>query len=431
MGEKKGYKFGLRKKLVLFITSLAIITYTTSAVFLYFLFPRIEEMLPFGEAVFTFLTLAMGIFWSGVLAFFAAGFIIKPLQKLEKTALMAANGDIGQDAELSKSDDEIRSLGIAFNHMLFNLRDMVQKIDENFKETNEKVIAMSSESSAAAKQADSIARTISEISQGADSSAVSIQSTAESMEDVLRIAQEVQDTAKASQNVSGEMVQDLMESKKVIHSLISGIEKLAQDNEESLQTVKRLEQNAVKVEQIIQLVGDIAAQTNLLALNASIEAARAGDHGKGFAVVAEEVRKLADESAKAVQGISELIQNIQEEVRNVVTQISYQVETANNEVKKGTKTNEVIEEMAKVVNEMAASVSAISGLVDSQMEGIQHTSTQSQEVAAIAEETSAGAQEVSAATQHQTAVIGNVEKLAIELKEQAEKLNSTITKFKL
>lgn len=431
MGEKKGYKFGLRKKLVLFITSLAIITYTTSAVFLYFLFPSIEEMLPFGEAVFTFLTLAMGVFWSGVLAFFAAGFIIKPLQKLEKTALMAANGDIGQDAELSKSDDEIRSLGIAFNHMLFNLRDMVQKIDENFKETNEKVIAMSSESSAAAEQADSIARTISEISQGADSSAVSIQSTAESMEDVLRIAQEVQDTAKASQNVSGEMVQDLMESKKVIHSLISGIEKLAQDNEESLQTVKRLEQNAVKVEQIIQLVGDIAAQTNLLALNASIEAARAGDHGKGFAVVAEEVRKLADESAKAVQGISELIQNIQEEVRNVVTQISYQVETANNEVKKGTKTNEVIEEMAKVVNEMAASVSAISGLVDSQMEGIQHTSTQSQEVAAIAEETSAGAQEVSAATQHQTAVIGNVEKLAIELKEQAEKLNSTITKFKL
>ncbi|MBG9557882.1 methyl-accepting chemotaxis protein [Cytobacillus firmus] len=431
MGEKKGYKFDLRKKLVLFITSLAIITYTTSAVFLYFLFPSIEEVLPFGEAVFTILTLGMGIFWSGVLAFFAAGFIIKPLQKLEKTALMAANGDIGQDAELSKSDDEIRSLGIAFNHMLFNLRDMVQKIDENFKETNEKVIAMSSESSAAAEQADSIARTISEISQGADSSAVSIQSTAESMEDVLRIAQEVQDTAKASQNVSGEMVQDLMESKKVIHSLISGIEKLAQDNEESLQTVKRLEQNAVKVEQIIQLVGDIAAQTNLLALNASIEAARAGDHGKGFAVVAEEVRKLADESAKAVQGISELIQNIQEEVRNVVTQISYQVETANNEVKKGTKTNEVIEEMAKVVNEMAASVSAISGLVDSQMEGIQHTSTQSQEVAAIAEETSAGAQEVSAATQHQTAVIGNVEKLAIELKEQAEKLNSTITKFKL
>jgi methyl-accepting chemotaxis protein len=308
---------------------------------------------------------------------------------------------------------------------------MVQKIDENFKETNDKVIAISTESSIASEQADSIARTISEISLGADNSAVSIQSTAESMEDVIRIAEEVQDKARASETVSGEMVQDLMESKKVIHSLISGIEKLAQDNEKSLQTVKRLEENAVKVEQIIQLVGDIAAQTNLLALNASIEAARAGDHGRGFAVVAEEVRKLADESAQAVQGISELIKNIQEEVRNVVKQISLQVETANNEVKKGTQTNEVIEEMTKTVNDMAASVSAISGLVENQMEGIQHTSTQSQEVAAIAEETSAGAQEVAAATQQQTSVIANVEKLAFELKEQAEKLNDTITKFKL
>lgn len=431
MGEKKGYKFGLRKKLVLFIALLAAITYTTSAIFLYVLFPIIEESLPFGEMVFTSLTLIMGAVWSGILAFFAAGFIIKPLQKLEKTALMAANGDIREDVELSKSDDEIRSLGIAFNNMLDSLRDMVQKIDENFKETNDKVIAISTESSIAAEQADSIARTINEISLGADHSAVSIQSNAESMEDVIRIAEEVQDKARASESVSGEMVQDLMESKKVIHSLISGIERLAQDNKESLQTVKRLEENAVKVEQIIQLVGDIAAQTNLLALNASIEAARAGDHGKGFAVVAEEVRKLADESAKAVQGISELIKNIQEEVRNVVKQISHQVETANNEVKKGTQTNEVIEEMAKTVNEMAASVSAITGLVDNQMECIQHTSTQSQEVAAIAEETSAGAQEVATATQQQTAVIENVEKLAIELKDQAEKLKCTITKFKL
>ena len=56
-------------------------------------------------------------------------------------------------------------------------------------------------------------------------------------------------------------------------------------------------------------------EPNLLALNASIEAARAGEHGKGFAVVAEEVRLLADESARAVRGISVLIQNIQQGVK--------------------------------------------------------------------------------------------------------------------
>ena len=103
------------------------------------------------------------------------------------------------------------------------------------------------------------------------------------------------------------MIRGLAQTTEVIQSLVNGIQKVASGSEAALGNVNQLEVNAGKVENIIQLVGDIAAQTNLLALNASIEAARAGEHGKGFAVVAEEVRKLADESGKAVQGISELI----------------------------------------------------------------------------------------------------------------------------
>lgn len=431
MGEKRRYKFGLRKKLVLFISVLAIITYSTSAFFIYFLYSFIKDIIPIKEVPFTIITLSLGIIWSGILAFFAAGFIIKPLQKLENMALKAAQGNIKDDVELAKTDDEIRSLGVAFNEMLSNLRGMVHQIDDNFRETNDKVIAISKESTFAAEQAEAISRTINEISIGADNSAISIQSTAESIEDVIQIANEVQQKAKASELVSREMVQDLHDSKEIIHSLVTGIERLASDNQKSLQTVKQLEENAAKVEQIIQLVGDIAAQTNLLALNASIEAARAGEHGKGFAVVAEEVRKLADESANAVQGISELIANIQEEVRNVVTQITKQVETANHEAKKGTETNEVIEEMTKTVNEMALSVATITELVNRQMKSIQATSSQSEEVAAIAEETSAGAQEVATSTEQQTKVMENVENLASELKEQAEKLKNTITRFQL
>ncbi|MFO1444291.1 HAMP domain-containing protein [Bacillus sp. Bva_UNVM-123] len=431
MEEKRRYKFGLRKKLVLFISVLAIITYSTSAFFIYFLYSFIKDIIPIKEVPFTIITLSLGIIWSGILAFFAAGFIIKPLQKLENMALKAAQGNIKDDVELAKTDDEIRSLGVAFNEMLSNLRGMVHQIDDNFRETNDKVIAISKESTFAAEQAEAISRTINEISIGADNSAISIQSTAESIEDVIQIANEVQQKAKASELVSREMVQDLHDSKEIIHSLVTGIERLASDNQKSLQTVKQLEENAAKVEQIIQLVGDIAAQTNLLALNASIEAARAGEHGKGFAVVAEEVRKLADESANAVQGISELIANIQEEVRNVVTQITKQVETANHEAKKGTETNEVIEEMTKTVNEMALSVATITELVNRQMKSIQATSSQSEEVAAIAEETSAGAQEVATSTEQQTKVMENVENLASELKEQAEKLKNTITRFQL
>ncbi|WP_423408482.1 methyl-accepting chemotaxis protein [Heyndrickxia sp. MSNUG] len=431
MAAKKSYKFGLRKKMVWLTTVLAIITYSTSAFFIYFLYPYIQKFTEINSIAYTASVLGMGIFWSGVLAYVAAGLIIKPLQKLEQSAMKAAAGEISVDAELSKSDDEIRSLGLAFNNMLANLREMVSQIDTNFKETNEKVIVISGQSAAASEQASLISTTIKEIAAGADSSALSTQTTAESVDQVIRIAEEVQEKARASEMISIEMVKDLQESKNAIHSLISGIERLANDNRESLGTVKRLEENAVKVEQIIQLVGDIAAQTNLLALNASIEAARAGEHGKGFAVVAEEVRKLADQSADAVQGISELIQNIQSEVQNVVGQISRQVETANGEAKKGERTNLVIDEMTGTINEMAEVIHTITGLVETQMETIQHTSTQSQEMAAIAEETSAGALSVASAAEQQAEVIENVETLAVELKNQAEKLKGTITKFSL
>ncbi|MGR3766142.1 methyl-accepting chemotaxis protein [Rossellomorea sp. NS-SX7] len=429
MGKERKYKSGLRKKLVFFITILALVTYSTSAFFIYFIKPTFAPDM--NEFLFTSVTLGMGVFWSAVLAFFAAGFIVKPLQRLEQAALKAAEGDIAVEVEVPKSDDEIRALGLAFNRMLHNLRDMVSSIEENFAKTNSNVVDLSKASEMASQQADAISRTISEISAGAESSAMSIQTTAESVEDVIQIAQEVQNHSKSSEQLSKNMVTELQGSKEVIHSLVEGITTLAQGNEDSLVVVRRLEDNAKKVEQIIQLVGDIANQTNLLALNASIEAARAGEHGKGFAVVAEEVRKLADESGKAVQGISDLIKNIQTEVGNVVGQITNQVTTANKEAEKGAETNEVIETMTNTIHEVADSVQKISGLVDRQMESIRLTSQQSQEVAAIAEETSAGAEEVSESTREQAAVMENVEELALNLKKQAESLKGTITRFHL
>lgn len=430
MGEKKThYKFGLRKQIVLFITALALITYTTSALCIYLIYPLFFK--EWNETAFAFGTLLLGIIWSSVLGFFAAGLIVNPLQRLEKVALKAAVGDIREDVDVAKTDDEIRALGKAFNLMLSNLREMVNTIDENFTETNERVIHISSKSSHAAEQAETIYRTIEEISKGADSSAASIQNTAESVEDVIQIAQDVQRKANSSAETSHVMVTELENSKDVINSLVSGIQLLAEENRESLQAVKSLEENAKKVERIIQLVGDIAGQTNLLALNASIEAARAGEHGRGFAVVAEEVRKLADESANAVMGISDLIQTIQSDVQGVVQQISDQVTSANKEAEKGVETNTAIEEVTKAVHHVANDVQEITNLVSRQMDSIHETSHQSQEVAAIAEETSAGAEEVTSAIQEQTQVIEQVDQLVHELKDQADKLKQTIVRFQV
>lgn len=425
--EKRKYKFGLQKKLVIFTIMLALITYSTSALFLYVVYPYVENYI--SQQAFTILTLLMGIIWSGILAYAAASMIIKPLQQLEHAVVQAGEGDIESDVNVKEVDDEINSLGRAFNVMLGNLREMIHHIDDNFNKTNENVIAISQKSKRAAEDSESASHTMGEISAGAESSATAIQVTAESVEDISGLALEVQEKAKESEKMSTAMVAELLDSKQIVQSLVDGIERLAEENHTSLKSVRKLEEHAKEVEQIIKLVGDIANQTNLLALNASIEAARAGEHGKGFAVVAEEVRKLADESATAVQGISGLIQNIQSEVGNVVVQMSNQAQTANEEAHKGTKTNEVIEEMTTTIHQVASSVQSISGLVDKQMESVQKTSIQSQEVAAIAEETSAGAEEVARKSIEQASDMEEIDILAEQLKRQASILKDTITRF--
>lgn len=424
---KQGRKFSLKIKIVLFVALLAVITYSTSAFFIEVVrptfFPNVSLI------VFELITYSMGIAWSAILAYFFSSILVKPLQKLEQVANLAAQGKIGVKVEVSNSTDEINSVAIAFQTMLTNLRQMVDSIDSNFNETNNIVQKLSAETSVASNQASTIAMTISQISEGARSSAVAINETAASVEEVRDLASEMNARAEVSTAYTKEMIQQLESTTKSIQSLVNGIKSIATGNESALKNIYQLEENAGKVEQIIGLVGDIADQTNLLALNASIEAARAGEHGKGFAVVAEEVRKLADESANAVKGISELIHAIQADVQTVVTQMTEQVNFAVNEATKVSETNEAVEGMSTKIHDVVRSITDITGFVEKQLSNIEVTARQSQEVAAIAEETSAGAQEVTNSSGEQAKSIDQINKLSNNLTQQSQKLHEVIQQF--
>lgn len=423
----KRKKFGLRKKLVLFVSVLAIVTYSTSAVFINYIGPEFfPNVRPF---VFGIITYSLGIIWSGILAAAFSTILTKPLQNLEEAAIQVADGKIGTEIVLPKSSDEIRSVAEAFQKLVLNLRSIVEQIETNFEKTAHTVDQLSGETSSAAMQADAVASTIMEISSGAEASAVAIQETAEAIEDVRMLAAEVSSRADESSDRSNEMLVELERTTKVFRTLVEGIRQMSNQSEQSLGTIRELDHNAQKIGEIVQLVGSIAGQTNLLALNASIEAARAGEHGKGFAVVAEEVRILADESAKAVQSIDELVKMIQSDVSKVVKEIEQQVEKAAIEANRADATSSNVESMAEKVNGMADSVVKITELVEHQLSNIETTARQSQEVAAIAEETSAGAEEVRAATEEQVRSIEQTDVMASHLKKQSEDLYKVISQF--
>ena len=428
---KQHYRFSITKKMVLGISTVALITYTVSAFFIFYLYDIIGDSIGLNENAFMLMTLAMGIGWSAILGYLGSKVIVKPIQKLEEGAKKVAEGDIRDKVDVPKSDDELRSLALAYNEMIDSLCMMINEVNTTFAMTNERVVDIKEASNEAANQAETISQTVEDIANGAQDSSSSIQATAEAMEDVRQTADQVDRHARSSDELSRDMVASLEQSQRVIESLVSGIQRLAKENQTSLTAVERLDDNARKVGEIISLVGDIAEQTNLLALNASIEAARAGEHGKGFAVVADEVRKLADQSGNAVQGITELIQTIQGDVKHVVAQITEQVAHANEEADKGSETNQAIIVMGDNVREVASAVQDILKLVKKQVSSIERTSTEAQTVAGVAEETAAGAADVTASTEEQTAVMQEVASSAEVLLEQAQTLKTSIEKFKI
>src|SRR5690554_1928310 len=205
MGKKK-YGYSLRKKIVFGICTAAGITYATSAFFMFVLYDFVNEIIPMNYELFVIATLFLGVVWCGIFGFILATYIVRPIKELEQAAVKVADGDINVQVRVMKSDDELRALAVAYNEMVNSLRNMVQDINENFLQTNERVIEIKEASTSAATQAEGISKNIEEISIGAEGSAKAIQETAASMESVTSLASEVQSNAENSNRLSNDMV---------------------------------------------------------------------------------------------------------------------------------------------------------------------------------------------------------------------------------
>lgn len=424
---KKKHRFGLQKKIVLGIALLSAVTYGTSFAILTFLSDYFSSY--FSAGLFQGIVLLLGVLWSSLFGWIAARMITKPIIQLEKSAEQASTGDLRVQVTIPKGEDELRSLAIAFERMLHNLQQMVRDIEENFQHTGQNVEELTQASQIAANQAEQIGYAIEGIAVGAREQSEATQSMLSSLEEVDHLADEVNQRTDQTRSMTQDMVGTIEKSAQVVGSLVSGMTRLADENEQSIEVVRRLEMNAKEISEISKLVGGIAEQTNLLALNASIEAARAGEHGRGFAVVAEEVRKLADQSGQAVQGINKLITQIQQEVSVVVKQISDQVKLAKVESARGEETNQALQNITESVDRVVDAIEYIVETVGRQVVNMKQTLNQARSVAKIAEEASLGSQTAASAAQEQTAVMEEIAAAGMVLREQAEKLKDHISRF--
>ncbi len=177
------------------------------------------------------------------------------------------------------------------------------------------------------------------------------------------------------------------QGKALSSDAIKVVEDVYQSTSQLSEVVKRLNQRAEEIGEIVTVIKDIADQTNLLALNAAIEAARAGEQGRGFAVVADEVRKLAERTIKATDEISEKIRNIQNESQ----QTSKSMEVS---LKNVTRANDFIKELGNSLLHIVDSVNRVKDQITQIATAVDEQSAASEEVAKNIEKTSEIAKEM-------------------------------------
>ena len=188
----------------------------------------------------------------------------------------------------------MESIRIDFNNVVRQLREAMMSVHEN-------ACAISSGSS-------EIYGAIDDLAKRTQQQAASLEETAAALEQITTTVSDASQLADDASRMVALTRRNAERSGEIVGNAIGAMGQIASSSREIIN--------------IIGVIDEIAFQTNLLALNAGVEAARAGEAGKGFAVVAQEVRELAQRSAKAAKEIKALIHTSNGQVRNGVSLVN-------------------------------------------------------------------------------------------------------------
>jgi methyl-accepting chemotaxis protein len=367
----------------------------------------------------------IGVIIGMITLIFAIRTIIKPIKYLSKEMkdISEGNGDLSRVIPLT-GNDEITELTRYFNHFIGGIKGIVVKLNASSGTLNSSMGKISITTHELSRSTEMIAGAVMEVSNGSVMQTDMVDQLSKIISDmnsevdlVMKEAEDLLAESDATNKTAIEgsrLLEKQIENMKDIVATLNGVGL-------SAQTLQSYSQN---INEILGIISSISSQTNLLALNASIEAARAGEAGRGFAVVANEIKKLAEETAKSTVQISEITGNILGQTADVnakVTNMGLQIhEQQNNLMEVNSKLAEISEksrgayESAKEINQKSEKVKMDFTIVGSSSSNISEivmkNSNSTQDVAAAIEEQTASFQEVSAS-------LASLNGLSTDLKE--------------
>ncbi len=309
------------------------------------------------------------------------GAMARAVQVFKENALRVERLQAEQEAMKRRSEEDRRAL------MLKMADDFEASVKDVVHAVSASAIQLQSSSQAMASVAEETSREASAVAAASEQAAASVETVASAAEELSASIGEISHQVTLAAQVSAEAVTVAGDADRVMAGL---------------------DQATNRIGEVVDLINDIASQTNLLALNATIEAARAGDAGKGFSVVANEVKHLANQTAKATEEISSQIGEVQGSTHNAVRAIG---------------------QITSIIGRISEINSAVASAVEEQ-------GAATREIARNVEQASAGTQEVSSnivgvnqAAGEAGQAAGEVLEAATALGQQSARLTHSVDSF--
>lgn len=282
-----------------------------------------------------------------------------------------ANGDL--TVSVNTLDNDRSSLLASMKEMVENLKKTVQTINITSG-------SMASNSQQLSSTVLQITTRITEQTDRTNHIATSATEMSQSVIDIARNASNIATVATDTATVANE-------GRDIVNKTGNEVKAIASTVNESAQLMADLGVRSKQIGEIVSVINDIADQTNLLALNAAIEAARAGEQGRGFAVVADEVRKLAEKTAKATSEIGGMIKAIQNDIEGAVKSMDEGTKRVEDGVEFSAQAGLALGNIVKSVAGLQSMVQQIASATE-QMSAVTETvSTDIETVASVSKET--------------------------------------------
>ena len=312
-----------------------------------------------------------------------------------------AQGDLSKRGDVTS--DILGSVVDAINVMVDELGALIKDVRQSARQVS--------------GSANDLIVTMDQMTAGAQAQSREAMGVSSAMEELTLSVRQVAENAEASASAARLTLDSAQKGGDAVKVGLVGMQRIRGEVQGISKKIKTLADRSLEISEIVNTIEEISSQTNLLALNAAIEAAGAGEAGLRFAVVAEEVRKLAERSAKAAKDIVVLIKTIQTETQEAVIAMEDGTKEVESGYRTAVQTGESLRDIGDISKKSAELAQDISLATQQQVRGVESVAVAVQSIAGVAVQTEKGVVEARKTMDH-------VVKLA-------EELMTSLTRFKL